>query len=775
MRLIRNLNISVKLLLAFGLVLAITAALGLLAENRLALVAGDARELAQNWLASVEQLGAIDSAKAEIRLGQLALAAGSSADESTQAHVKQALADLDEHSQAYVRLISSPEEQALWNRFSQQWQQYLVEFGRAAAMVQQGKSAEAEPLLATARRSFEAANATLREDIRLNVEGGRAQSSRSEALYASARKLIVTMVAAAVLFGTVLAVIVSRAITKPLRGAIDIFKSIAAGRLDNAIELTRRDEVGVLLTNIDAMQGKLREQLASERAAAAENQGQLTAIGRAQAVIEFELDGTIRTANDNFLRATGYSLEEIRGKHHSLFVESSARGGAEYRTFWERLARGEYAAARFKRVGKDGREIWLQASYNPILDSEGKPYKVVKFATDVTEQVRTAQALDQAVTEAQQVARGAIAGDLALRIPMGAKTGQVQALCEAVNALIGAMSTMVDEIRKSVLEVQSSADEIARGNADLSQRTEEQASSLEETASSMEEMTGTVRSTADNASQADQLARVARDEADKGGQVVGDAVTAMREINVASRQIVDIISVIDEIAFQTNLLALNAAVEAARAGEQGRGFAVVAAEVRTLAGRSAASAKEIKSLIENSVHKVEEGSRLVDASGNALTEIGRAVKRVTDVVGEIATASREQSSGIEQVNKAVMQMDEVTQQNAALVEEAAAASEQIASHARQLKDLVGRYRVDGAATSATAGATASASTDGARPGATSSGAAVERRGPGRPWSNPKARPDERRQPVRVRAAEERPTRPAVATAAADLSTDWSEF
>jgi methyl-accepting chemotaxis protein len=241
--------------------------------------------------------------------------------------------------------------------------------------------------------------------------------------------------------------------------------------------------------------------------------------------------------------------------------------------------------------------------------------------------------------------------------------------------------------------VQQGAEEISKGNTNLSQRTEEQASSLEETASSMEEMTSTVKQTADNAGQANQLAMAARQQAEKGGSVVGAAVTAMSGINAASKKIADIIGVIDEIAFQTNLLALNAAVEAARAGEQGRGFAVVATEVRNLAGRSATAAKEIKALIQDSVARVDEGSKLVDESGQTLEEIVGAVKKVTDIVAEIAAASREQSSGIEQVNKAVMQMDTTTQQNAALVEEAAAASQAIVEQAQALNSLVSRYNV----------------------------------------------------------------------------------
>jgi methyl-accepting chemotaxis protein len=296
--------------------------------------------------------------------------------------------------------------------------------------------------------------------------------------------------------------------------------------------------------------------------------------------------------------------------------------------------------------------------------------------------------------EVQDMVSAVVAGDLGKRIAMTGKSGFHQNLSQGINAIADSMGKVVADTQNVAREISRGADEISQGNTNLSQRTEEQASSLEETASSMEEMTSTVRQNADNAGQANQLAVAARDQAEKGGAVVARAVTAMGQINDASRKIADIIGVIDEIAFQTNLLALNAAVEAARAGEQGRGFAVVAAEVRSLAGRSATAAKQIKALIQDSVKKVEEGSKLVTQSGETLEQIVGSVKKVTVIVGEIAATSREQSSGIEQVNKAVMQLDELTQQNAALVEQASAASQSMAEQARGLNDSMIRFRLE---------------------------------------------------------------------------------
>ncbi len=298
------------------------------------------------------------------------------------------------------------------------------------------------------------------------------------------------------------------------------------------------------------------------------------------------------------------------------------------------------------------------------------------------------------LTEAVNIANAVASGDLTSRIEV-TSTNETGRLLQALKTMNDNLVDLVGKVRMSTDSIATASSEIATGNSDLSQRTEEQASSLEETASSMEELTSTVKQNADNARQANQLASGASEIAVKGGAVVGQVVQTMSSINESSKKIVDIISVIDGIAFQTNILALNAAVEAARAGEQGRGFAVVATEVRTLAQRSAAAAKEIKELINDSVRKVEDGTRLVDEAGATMDEIVSAVKRVTDIMSEISAASDEQSSGIEQVNQAVTQMDEVTQQNAALVEEAAAAAESMQEQAQSLTQAVTLFKLSG--------------------------------------------------------------------------------
>jgi methyl-accepting chemotaxis protein len=447
-----------------------------------------------------------------------------------------------------------------------------------------------------------------------------------------------------------------------------------------------KDETGRVIKIV-----KIATDVTAARVSAADFEGQIAAIGKAQAVIEFGLDGKILTANENFCQTLGYTLAEIKGQHHSLFVDTVFRSSPDYRMFWDKLGRGEYDAGQYKRIGKGGIEVWIQASYNPIMDLNGKPFKVVKYATDITAQVKAAEVLQAAVAQTQDVVTAAKENDLRHRIPLEGKTGEIAQLCEGVNGLLDTMSSIIGEVSETAQTLTTAAREIATGNTDLSQRTEEQAASLEETAASMEELTATVRQNAENAQQANKLASSASDVAVKGGSVVAEVVTTMDGITQASRKIADIIGVIDEIAFQTNILALNAAVEAARAGDQGRGFAVVAAEVRNLAQRSANAAKEIKGLISDSVSKVESGSRLVDTAGKTMEEIVQSVKRVTDIMAEISAASQEQRAGIEQVNNAVTQMDQVTQQNAALVEEAAAAAKSMEDQTGAMAEMVGQF------------------------------------------------------------------------------------
>ena len=413
--------------------------------------------------------------------------------------------------------------------------------------------------------------------------------------------------------------------------------------------------------------------------------GQIAAISRSQSIIEFDPNGIIGTANQSFLDVLGYSLGDIQGKHHSIFVEQSFRQSPDYTKFWERLRAGEFQAAEFKRVSRTGQILTIQASYNPILDGQGKVVKVVKFATDVTNRVLSVDAIGEALAA---LAEGNL--EQRLEVPF---TPELEKLRGDFNRALGTLQGTVQLVGQSSMTIKSGTDEIRSSSDDLSRSSEQQAASLEETAAALDEITTTVRKTAEGAKHASHVVANAKNDAEHSGGVVREAVSAMSGIEQSSRQITQIIGVIDEIAFQTNLLALNAGVEAARAGDAGKGFAVVASEVRALAQRSADAAKEIKALISASGRQVDQGVNLVGEAGNALERIVTQVAEINTIVGEIAASAQEQATALHEVNTAVNRMDQMTQQNVAMVEETTAASHSLSQETDELERLIGSFQV----------------------------------------------------------------------------------
>jgi methyl-accepting chemotaxis protein len=438
---------------------------------------------------------------------------------------------------------------------------------------------------------------------------------------------------------------------------------------------------------------KFASDITEAKLKAADDEGKIAAISRAQAMIEFDTKGNILNANDNFCGALGYDLSEIKGKHHSMFVDPSYARSEEYRAFWDKLRSGEFESAEFQRFGKGGKEVWIQASYNPIFDMNGKVMKVVKFATDITERVRAVEEIGAGLKRLadgdleQTIDKPFIPSLDSLRIDFNHSVEQLRDALQQVGNNAGAIDSGAAEIR-------SAAD-------DLSQRTEKQAASVEETAAAVEQVTASVKETSASADEAGSLVAKTRTSAERSGEVVREAVSAMGEIEDSSKKIGNIIGMIDEIAFQTNLLALNAGVEAARAGEAGKGFAVVAQEVRELAQRSANAAKEIKTLIDASAQQVKTGSNLVGETGKTLEAIVTEVQQVSTHVTSIVEAVKEQSLSLQGINEAISEIDKGTQQNAAMVEESTAASHSLAKEAGSLNELLQRFKL-GMATQAAA-------------------------------------------------------------------------
>jgi methyl-accepting chemotaxis protein len=596
----------------------------------------------------------------------------------------------------------------------------------------------------------------------------------SAELIANGLTLILSLIGLVVVLGVVLALAVAKAVAARLGVASAALGAIADGKLDLVIQTHGRDEVSLLMVGLSDLQGKLRGRLVRDSEAAAATAHLKSALDQASARIM-----VTNLANEiTYVNVAAHGMFRQRQAEVRTLLPAFDAGsllGANVNTLYRSPpGQGDLVGALTRSESTDIRFGSFVARVNggPLVDVAGKRCGLVIEWLDRTQEL-------QAESEVDAVVKGAIEGDLTRRVAVTGKAAFYGSLSGSLNRLLDNMCEVIGTIRTVSGEVRRGAEEISAGNANLSQRTEEQSASLEETASSMEEMTSTVKQNADNAAEANQLAAAARAQAETGGAVVGTAVQAMAAINSSSRKIADIIGVIDEIAFQTNLLALNAAVEAARAGEQGRGFAVVASEVRSLAGRSASAAKEIKDLIHDSVAKVEDGSALVVRSGESLDQIVIAVKKVSDIVAEIAAASREQSSGIEQVNRAVMQMDEVTQQNAALVEQAAAASQSMADQARALGDTLVRYRLGGVADRTFDTGIASAPVVVA---VTGNGSRAlprdERRAQARPWSGGKAKVAQLK-PRRHKPGDAAPAARVAAEAAPavhnDSDSEWKDF
>ncbi|MGL0786338.1 methyl-accepting chemotaxis protein [Xanthomonas translucens] len=523
-------------------------------------------------------------------------------------------------------------------------------------------------------------------------------------LMAQARSLLWTIIAvglcAALLLSAGLYLLLQRLVVKPLADAAEVSAAFADGRLDSRIQYRRNDELGRLFGSLQRMQEQLRAVLdAQKEMAQRHDAGQISYRMDEGA---FPGDYGRMVHDSNALAASHIAvklrLAQIMGRYAiGDFSDDMDRLPGEKAVLTETMDTVKQNLTAMNREINQLASAAAAGDFSVRGDAQRFQYDFRAMVDSLNLLMATADGNLQSLSTLLQAIA---AGDLSLRMH-GEFQGVFATMRDDANATSEQLAAIVGRIQTAAMSINSAASEIATGNDDLSRRTEQQAASLEETAASMEELTSTVKQNAEHARQANQLAVGAASVASQGGEVVSQVVTTMSGIETSSKKIADIISVIDGIAFQTNILALNAAVEAARAGEQGRGFAVVASEVRTLAQRSAGAAKEIKSLIDDSVSQVANGSALVRQAGQTMTEIVSSVQRVTDIMGEISAASQEQYAGIEQVNQTVTQMDEATQQNAALVEEATAAARAMEHQAGQLTEAVAVFKLDTAVASTT--------------------------------------------------------------------------
>ncbi|MEA9581205.1 methyl-accepting chemotaxis protein [Xanthomonas nasturtii] len=507
------------------------------------------------------------------------------------------------------------------------------------------------------------------------------------------RKMLIGGSLLVVLLSGALGLLITRSLTQPLSRATRAAESIAGGKLDNDVDTQANDESGRLLNAMRKMQEQLRSLIAAQTdMAKRHDDGQ----------ISFRIDASAfpgdygRMANDTNLLVASHvavqsDLARIMGRYAiGDLSDDMDKLPGEKAVFTDAMAQVKANLGAMNSEIKQLAQSAANGDFSARGDAERFQYDFRVMVESLNTLMSTADGNLQSLSGLLQ---SIAAGDLTARMS-GEFRGVFAQMRDDANATATQLAEIVGSIKTSAISIKGAASEIAAGNQDLSQRTEQQAANLEETAASMEELTSTVKQNAEGARQANQLAIGAASVAVQGGEVVGKVVQTMTGIEASSKKIADIISVIDGIAFQTNILALNAAVEAARAGEQGRGFAVVASEVRTLAQRSSGAAKEIKDLIDDSVHRVAEGSALVHTAGKTMSEVVASVQRVTDIMGEISAASQEQSAGIEQVNQTITQMDETTQQNAALVEEATAAARALEEQAMGLTEAVAVFKTD---------------------------------------------------------------------------------
>ncbi|MDO7939948.1 methyl-accepting chemotaxis protein [Xanthomonas euvesicatoria] len=750
--LLQRYNVGKRLGFAFGTLILLSCALVVAGLYTLAQARQSLDTLANRNMVIVQRLQEMNNAVSVIAV-QLRNIVLPTPDEENQHFVaiiqEQRRIYKEAHDKLYT-FSATPVAQALRERIDANNQAARALNQQVIDLDLAGKTDEAMPLLLQrAAPATQAWQDALLEYSALQRQRAQEANALATTAMARGRAMLIGGGLAVVLISGLLAWLITRSLVVPLTRATRAAEAIAQGNLDNDVSANSNDETGRLLHAMDNMQGQLRNLIAAQLGMAKRHE---------EGQISFRMDAGAfpgdfgRMANDTNELVAAHIKVKMQTIH---LIERYAIG--DLSEDMQQLP-GEKAAitAAMNQVKHNlstmNTEIkqLAQAAANGDFTARGNAEQFQFDFRIMVESLNTLMATaDGNLQSLSGLLQSIAAGDLTARM-----SGQYQGVSaqrrDDANATAEQLASIVGRIQIAADAIGLASGEIASGNQDLSQRTEQQAANLEETAASMEELTSTVKQNAEHASQANQLAIGAAAVASQGGDVVAKVVTTMSDIQGSSRKIAEIISVIDGIAFQTNILALNAAVEAARAGEQGRGFAVVASEVRTLAQRSAGAAKEIKHLIDDSVEKVTQGATLVDQAGTTMAEIVASVQRVTNIMGEISSASQEQYAGIEQVNQTVTQMDETTQQNAALVEEATAAARAMEEQAQQLTEAVAVFKVAAHAPVAR------------RLSAIASAPANARSAP---------RPAARVTPV---AASPRRTPAGNATSAAELG-DWQEF
>ncbi|MEJ2790848.1 MULTISPECIES: methyl-accepting chemotaxis protein [unclassified Pseudoxanthomonas] len=696
MKWFQNLSIGRKLAVAFALTALMTVILGVFSLLRLGALNDKLQAVSGVDMPSVQYMGEVRSQLGEFRTFEIA--------QLTRLDEPDAIIDYNKRMAASKKIVE--EQQALFEALptdDKEKQLYTDVTTKLTAYFDARKEIDAaleagDYVLAQSvsdeksrprRRDLFAALKTLNEH---SVDVLNEEIANADAGYRASARAIVAGMIGLTLLAIGLGWVIARAIVKPVDEAVRVANDVSAGKLDGRIDTSRKDEVGQLLSAMQRMQMQVVSVIGAQgEMARRHDEGQIS-----YRIDDGDFPGEygrmVRDTNALVAQHIGVKMRAVdvmrRYAVGDLSVDMDRLPGEKV-VITEAM---DMCKANLSAINGEIKRLASAAAAGDFTH-RGDAEKYQYDFRDMVEGLnRLMETTDGNLADVSELLQAIARGDLTARME-GDFHGVFATMRDDANATVAQLTEIVGGIQMAATSINTAAGEIASGNNDLSRRTEQQAANLEETAASMEELTSTVRQNAESARQANQLAIGAAGVASLGGDVVGQVVTTMRDIEQSSKKIAEIISVIDGIAFQTNILALNAAVEAARAGEQGRGFAVVASEVRTLAQRSANAAKEIKGLIENSVDRVADGSALVNQAGTTMGEIVASVQRVTDIMAEISAASQEQSAGIEQVNQTITQMDETTQQNAALVEEATAAARSMEEQAGALTQSVSVFKL----------------------------------------------------------------------------------